>query len=670
MNTAPASSAFGSWSSPLDTSALTRGIKGFADLQQAAGQLFLLESRPEEAGRTTLLMLDPAAPEATPIELTPAPLNVRSRVHEYGGGAYLASSEQVIFVNFADQNLYRVILEHTPEGVVPSPPKALTDTDATLRYADLSLDHANQRVIAVCERHIKGTHEPQNFLVALDLTKNNPPQLLHEGHDFYAAPRVSPDGQQLAFIVWDHPNMPWDATFLMVAPLTDQGLLKPQLVAGGPAESVTQPHWYPANVSQQDILGFVADSNGYWNLYVATKQGNQCIQVDSAEYASPAWVFGQRESVVLANSQTLCARAHNGRGSLCLISKSDPEPQKPKTIDDNFASYSALCAFEHTAWCIAERVDGFACLLQIDLATFGTSVLREAGSLSLPRVSVAEALSVKNRDGMTTHAWFYPPLSLSAQNNPPASTATSTPQTDSSEKPPLLVLSHGGPTSACSPALNLRIQYYTSRGWAVADVNYAGSTGYGRHYRERLRDNWGVADVADCEDVALQLAAAGRVDPKRLAIKGGSAGGYTTLAALTFGDVFAAGASHYGIGDLNALAADTHKFEARYVDGLVPLSQWTARSPINSVDSLSCPIIFFQGSDDAVVPPNQAQAMVAALQNKGLPVAYVEFAGEGHGFRQAKNIQHAVSAEYQFFCTIFGITCPDDPIELTIENLA
>ncbi len=653
---------FGSWKSPLDAQALTRGVKGFADLQVAAGMLFLLESRPEEAGRSTLLMLDPTQPDATPVELTPAPLNVRSRVHEYGGGSFIATPTQVIFVNFADQNIYRVALAQGEKSIEPGPPAALTNSDADTRFADFAVTPDEQTLIMVCEQHSEHAHEPQNLLTQLSLTAtsaDNSFSVVHEGHDFYAAPRISPDGSELAFIVWDHPNMPWDETELLRTTLSTGATVR---VAGGNNTSVTQPNWYPTHAER---LGFIADNNGFWNLYTTQADATTSLHADKAEYASPAWVFGQREWLVLADESVVCVRQHHSGSSLCLLAPG--ATGEPEVLNDAYAGYSALCVHNDRLWCIAEKTDGFACLLGVDLAAATGSItgreLRQAGELNLAAVSAPEALSIKNRNGETTYAWFYPPLNLANDSEQAANTDQTT------QRPPLLVLSHGGPTSACSPALNLRIQYYTSRGWAVADVNYAGSTGFGRAYRERLRDQWGIADVADCEDVATQLAAAGRVDPKRMAIKGGSAGGYTTLAALTFGDVFAAGASHYGIGDLNALASDTHKFEARYVDGLVPKTEWDARSPINSVDSLACPVIFFQGADDAVVPPNQAQAMVAALRKKDLPVAYIEFPGEGHGFRQAKNIQHAVRAEYQFFCTIFAIDCPDAPIDLTIENL-
>jgi len=664
MNKSPANeslrnTSFGSWKSPLDSQALTRGVKGFADLQVAAGRLFLLESRPEEAGRSTLLLLDPTQPDATPIELTPAPLNVRSRVHEYGGGSFIATPTQVIFVNFADQNLYRVALQQNNNGIEPSPPVALTDSNTDTRFADLVVTPDEQTLIMVCEQHTEQAHEPQNLLMSLSLRATPSDAsltIVHEGHDFYAAPRISPDGTKLAFIVWDHPNMPWDETELLTTTLAT---LETKRVAGGNNTAVTQPNWYPASAGD---LGFIADNNGFWNLYRADEATS--LHADEAEYASPAWVFGQREWLTLPDASIVCVRQHHTGSSLCLLAPDAPD--KRLVLNDEYASYSALCVHNNTLWCIANRINGYACLLAVNLTAKtrrNSRELRQAGDLNLPAVSTPEALSIKNRTGETTYAWFYPPLNLLADPEQQANADQTT------ELPPLLVLSHGGPTSACSPALNLRIQYYTSRGWAVADVNYAGSTGFGRAYRERLRNKWGVADVADCEDVATQLAAAGRVDPQRMAIKGGSAGGYTTLAALTFGNVFAAGASHYGIGDLNALANDTHKFEARYIDSLVPKTEWDTRSPINSVDSLACPVIFFQGADDAVVPPNQAQAMVAALRDKGLPVAYIEFPGEGHGFRQAKNIQHAVSAEYQFFCTIFAISSPDAPIDLIIENL-
>ena len=656
-HTPGANLAYGSWKSPLGTEELTRGVTGFADLQYAANALFLLESRPEEAGRSTLIMLDPNIPDDIGIELTPAPLNVRSRVHEYGGGAFLATDSSVYFVNFSDQNIFVVDLEMVSGNVTPSPPRQLTQTDSNRRYADFALDAHNKQLVAVCEQHLTPGSEPKNSLVSIALSDASEHEL-HATHDFYAAPRLNPQDQQLAFVGWDHPHMPWDESKLYRASLT-AGLLKnTQPIEGASDESITQPVW----LNNGDLM-FTSDRSGFWNLHVHAVPNALPLCPDEAEYASPAWVFGIRESLQLANGDLAAIRQQQGLGELSLLSAGqDPLEHNHQLTKFNtdFAGYHALCASASHLFTLADSRIGFATLIAIRISDGQVTKLRSAGNFALARVSIPEAIEITNRRNEETHAWLYLPTHPHTGSNAGAS---------DEERPPLLVLSHGGPTSQTSPALNPRIQYYTSRGWAVADVNYGGSTGYGRAYRERLRNQWGLVDVHDCEDIALALAQSDRVDPSRMAIKGGSAGGYTTLAALTFGNVFAAGASHYGIGDLTALAQETHKFEARYIDGLIPKNEWHSRSPINSVDDLSCPVIFFQGSDDAVVPPGQAQAMVAALKAKSLPVAYVEFAGEGHGFRGAKNIQHAAAAEYQFFCKVFGITPGDPPIELQIDNL-
>ena len=648
--------AFGSWPSPLTTKELTRGVTGFAGLQSAAGKLFLLESRPEEAGRSSILMLNPEVAKDTGLELTPAPFNVRSRVHEYGGGSFLATQKAVYFVNFKDQNIYVIdLLNASEQNAQAAPPRQLTETDTDRRYADLALDKTNQQLIAVCEQHSTNSHEPQNLLVCIDTTNGRESEL-HTGHDFYSSPRICPHSKEVAFVGWDHPNMPWDETVLYRAELKPGGLLNARQIEGAANESISQPSW----LATGELL-FVSDRSGFWNLHKFATSGSVNLCNDDAEYASPNWIFGLCEHTQLANGELAVVRQHGGLGELCVLKTNANNDAARESLDNTFAGYHALCSDDSHIYALADRMDGFACLIALDTKNTTTRVLRTAGEFALPNPSVPEALSVTNRSGLTTHAWLYLPQNPNSRSNEGAT---------ADERPPLLVLSHGGPTSSTSPALNPRIQYYTSRGWAVADVNYGGSTGYGRAYRMRLRNHWGLVDVHDCEDIAKALADSGRVDRTRIAIKGGSAGGYTTLAALTFGDVFAAGASHYGIGDLNALAAETHKFEARYVDGLIPKEEWDSRSPINDVDSLSCPVIFFQGSEDAVVPPGQAQAMVAALKAKGLPVAYVEFAGEGHGFRQAKNIQHAAAAEYQFFCRVFGIECPDSAVELDVENLA
>ena len=638
---------FGSWPSPLAADALTRGITNFTDLMAGADALYALQSRPEEAGRTTLLRLTNSEPR----ELTPAPFNVRSRVHEYGGGSWLPTARGVVFVNFSDQNLYRV------SGDGAAPPEAITSGDASERFADFCASADGRWLYAVRERHagegIDGSEEPINDLVAID-TDDGTVQPLHGGNDFYAAPRLAPAGDQLAFLVWDHPNMPWDATQLYTAPVSQQQLGPATLVAGGDAESVLQPHWTTAGA-----LRYASDREGYWNLYQHSDAGEHALHSDTAEYASPPWVFGLRDCVAVGNDHLVAVRNANGVQELCRI---DATSGERTTLCRKFAGYHALTVVqagtEPLLYCLVDRADGFPSVMQFPLDGGPAETIAAAPSTPLPAAGIARAepLTIANRRGEPTYAYFYPPSHTDVEG-------------PDSQSPPLLVLSHGGPTAAASPGFNLRVQYYTSRGWAVVDVNYGGSTGFGRSYRERLRGQWGVVDVQDCEDVALHLARSGRVDANRLAIRGGSAGGFTTLAALAFGDTFHAGASHYGVGDLAALAADTHKFEARYIDGLAAPALWAERSPLTAVGQLNCPVIFFQGLQDRVVPPNQAEAMVAALRERGLPVAYVTFEQEGHGFRDATNIRYAASAEYQFMCTVLDIDCPDPRVPLAIDNL-
>ncbi|MEM7219105.1 MAG: prolyl oligopeptidase family serine peptidase [Pseudomonadota bacterium] len=629
---------YGSWPSDLTAAALTQGVKDFVDLQAVGDALIYLESRPEEGGRCTLVLYS----ERGGRELTPAPYNVRSRAHEYGGGAFRATDRGLFFVNFEDQNLYR--LDWRDEGAQPV---SLTEGDASQRFADMDVAADGTLLAAVCERHTDDG--VVNELIAIDLNDHSQ-STLHCGHDFYAAPRFAPDasadGGALAFIFWDHPNMPWDGTELHVLNPADPATPS-RRVAGGLNEAVVQPFWNSAG-----DLHFASDRSGFWNLYRWDGAAERRLFEDDAEYASPPWVFGMQDCIAAGDGQLIAVRSAVDGTTLELIKAGDRQ-----TLCSDFAGYGGLSMIGGVVHFIAGRRDGFPALVALDLATRDKRVLAQAGELPFDgaRLSIATPMSLNNRHGQQIYANVYLPQ-------------TEGRTTDAGSLPPLLVLSHGGPTASSGTSLSLRIQYYTTRGWAVADVNYRGSTGFGRAYRDALKDQWGIADVEDCEDVARALSDQGLVDPQRLAIRGGSAGGYTTLAALTFGSTFQAGASHYGIGDISALAADTHKFEARYIDNLIPQDEWAARSPINSVDRLSCPVIFFQGTEDRVVPPNQAEAMVRALQAKSLPVAHVLFEGEGHGFRQAPNIQRAAAAEYQFFCAVFGIECPDPPVELVIDN--
>ncbi len=637
----------GTWPSPISADIITGSVTGLSTLTSNASALFWLESRPEEGGRSTLMMF--RGGQRT--ELTPAPANVRTRVHEYGGGAYCTTQTDAFFVDFADQNIYRVAL-------TAGTPIALTHTDADTRYADFVFDASRTRLIAVGER--PGEVERENCLIAID-THTGETTDLHRGHDFYSAPRLSPDGRRLCFLSWDHPNMPWDGTQLHVASFGEDGTLVDEtIVAGGAAESIVQPEWLTA-----DRLVFASDQSGFWNLYSYDGSGVYCVYPDAAEYSGPAWGLGSKYYCVLGPRHVIAQRMEKGATSLLII---DVDHAMATPLPSPWQAYFGMALFDARLYVIGASPNRLATITSIGLSSEPSETvgepIAEAGRLAIDPVwiSMPESIEYPSRDGATAYAYFYPP------HNPHV-------HGDGTELPPLLVMSHGGPTAAAHPVVNFWIQYYTTRGWAVADVNYGGSSGYGRAYRERLDGKWGLVDVHDCEDLVDHLAKAGRIDRNRAAIRGGSAGGFTTLAALTFGDTFRAGASHYGVGDLESLARETHKFESRYLDRLIgpyPLARdvYIERSPIHHVDRLTCPVVFFQGLEDRVVPPNQAEAMVDALRRRQLPVAYVAFENEQHGFRQAPNIKRALEGEYLFFARIFGFEPADTLPPLDIENLS
>jgi dipeptidyl aminopeptidase/acylaminoacyl peptidase len=581
-------------------------------------------------------------------DLTPAPFNVRTRVHEYGGGAYAVQDGLIVAANFADQRLYRIA-----DGTAP---QALTsDTGARLRYADLELDLPRGRILAVREDH-RVDGEAINTIVAVPLSGGDEARILVDGHDFFSSPRVSPDGSRLAWLSWDHPNMPWDGTRLWSAEIAaDGGLSEVRPVVGGDRESIAQPVWSPAN-----RLYFVSDRSGWWNLYRADPDDGIPVCPMSAEFSGPAWAFGVRSYAFLDPDTILACFSEDGRGHLGRIKV------EAGTLDRlalPYTEFSGLAVEQGRAILRAGRPDGPAAIILVDPASGDVTELCTAGDLPVDAryLSRPEAIACPGEGGAIVHAFYYPPT------NPDY-------RAPAGELPPLIVKSHGGPTGSTSSELRLATQFWTSRGFAVCDVNYGGSTGYGRAYRERLNGRWGEVDVLDCLAAARSLVEQRKADPRGLAITGGSAGGYTTLCALTFHDLFRAGASHYGVSDLEALARDTHKFESRYLDRLVgpwpeAAALYRARSPIHHVERLSCPIIFFQGLEDAVVPPNQAELMVDALRKKGLPVAYLTFAGEQHGFRKAETIQTVLRAELAFYGRIFGFTPADGLADLPIDNL-
>jgi dipeptidyl aminopeptidase/acylaminoacyl peptidase len=636
---------YGTWRSPITAEAITAGQVGLGEPRLDGGSAYWLEARPQEAGRTVLVRRTPAGERQ---DLTPAPFNVRTRVHEYGGGGYAVRDGVVVAANYADQRLYRVSPGTGLQALTP-------ESAGQLRYADLELDLARRRVLAVREDH-RAAGEAINAIVAVALSGGNEGHILIDGHDFFSSPLLSPDGSRLAWLSWDHPNMPWDGTWLWSAEIAADGSVSDlRLVAGGDRESIVQPQWAPDN-----RLYFVSDRSDWWNLYRADAHGAHAVCPMSAEFAGPAWTFGTRWYGFLGPGSMLACFSEGGRGHLCRI-RVDAGTLDRLAIP--YTEFSGLAVEHGRAIMRAGRPDGPGAIILLDPAGGDVTELCTAGELPVdPRyLAPPEAIACRGAGGSVVHAFYYQPANPDYRAPP-------------GELPPLIVKSHGGPTGSTSSELRLSTQFWTSRGFAVCDVNYGGSTGYGRAYRERLNGRWGEVDVLDCLAAARFLIAERKADPRRLAITGGSAGGYTTLCALTFHDLFRAGASHYGVSDLEALARDTHKFESRYLDRLVgPWSEagglYRARSPIHHVDRLSCPIIFLQGLEDEVVPPNQAELMVEALRRKGLPVAYLMFPGEQHGFRQAATIQTVLRAELAFYGRVFGFEPADGLADLVIDNL-
>ena len=636
---------YGAWPSPITADLAAARFVSFSDLKFGGGRHYWLEQRPGEGGRSALV----AANGRRRRDLTPAPMNVRSRVYEYGGGAYALSDDAAYFVNFPDQCIYAVSLDG-------GPPRQVTAGDATERFGGLEWDPHRRCLIAIRERHGRSGEDASgeaetavNDLVRIDVATGTI-SVLHKGHDFYAWPCVSVSGDRIAFVVWDHPNMPWDGTQLVMADIDAAGGLgSDTLVAGGIDESIYQPAW-----TEDDSLVHVSDRSGYWNLHVYDASGVRTAVADDAEYGLPMWSLGSTNYVVAGPSHVVAQRIADGEATLVIA---DIERGVTTPLPTAFTSYRSLTRTATGIAFIGGSANDMARVMELDVATGEATTLASAGELDFPdgTLSAPRTIRFASRDGARAYANFFPPRHPTCVG-------------PRAELPPMLVTTHGGPTSAAGRDLSLRVQYYTSRGWGVLDVNYGGSTGFGRAYRERLNGQWGVVDVEDCVAGARHLASEGKVDINRIAIRGGSAGGYTTLAAVTFADVFRAGASHYGIGDLAALARDTHKFESRYVQRLVDEADFDARSPLRHAARARCPMIFFQGSEDRIVPPNQAESMFAALKANGVPVAYLLFDGEGHGFRRAENAVRAIEAEYLFFARIFGFEPAEDLGDIPVEN--
>jgi len=638
--------AYGEWASPITADLLLKGTVHMRNqmVRWDGANLYWTELRPSEGGRIVVCRRSASGAVS---DITPAGFNARTRVHEYGGGHFAVHGGTVWFTNYSDQRLYR---QDEAAG-----PRAIT-RPGDVRYADMEVDPRRGLLYAVREDHTTGTPEAVNTLVAVDGEGRTGPATIVSGNDFYSSPKLSADGQRLAWTTWNHPNMPWDGCELWVGELGADGrVTSSRNVAGGQTESIVQPEWSPSG-----DLFFVSDRSDWWNIYRFRDEGDDAVCPIAAEFGAPQWVFGMRFYDLVSADEMVCVwsdAAGSKLGHVDLRSGAMRHVELLYTGLNSVQVHGRTAALFAGTPTLAERV------LTVDLDTGAQEVVRVSNPAHIEGgyLSLSKPIEFPTEGGLTAHAVYYPPKNRDFD-------------APDDERPPLVVHCHGGPTGSAGPTYPFEYQYWTSRGVAVVDVNYGGSSGFGRAYRNRLNGNWGVVDVDDCINAARYLIAQGLADGDRVSITGGSAGGYTALLSLTKRSFYEAGASHFGIGDLERFAHETHKFESRYLDKLVgPYPEmadvYRDRSAVNFADNLSCPVILFQGLEDKVVPPSQAQQFVEVCKQKKLPYAYVAFEGEQHGFRKEQNIRRSIEGEMYFLGRMFGFT-PFDRIEpVTIENL-
>jgi dipeptidyl aminopeptidase/acylaminoacyl peptidase len=637
---------YGAWPSPLTVEVAVAGSRSLREPRFDGDRLYWLEGRPTERGRTVVMTIDA---EGTAIDVTPDGFDIRTRVHEYGGGSYAVFDGMVVFSNFRDGRLYR---QRVGGNVTP-----VTPAD-DLRYADFVGDPLRGRLISVVEDHRPEALTdglPCNTIAGVSLADGSIRQLV-EGPEFVSDPRLDRSEQRLCWLQWNRPNMPWDGCELWVANIADDGGLEgARHIAGGPRESIVQPTWAP-----DGSLVFASDRSGWWNLYRWRDGWDEAESFApmEAEFAEPQWVFGGSRFGIVDDGRIVAVARDRGRDRLFVLAGSSVEEIELPWIDVDPVVVSG-----RTVALLGASATQPVALYTFDVDLLAEQPVHSSGELpiGIDWVSVPEHIDFPTANGLTAHALYYRPTNPGVVG-------------PEDERPPLLVISHGGPTSNTSSRFASTVQFFTTRGFAVVDVDYGGSTGYGRAYRERLNGQWGIVDLQDCVNAALWLAYNEEVDANRLGIRGGSAGGYTTLCALAFTKVFHAGASYFGVGDLEALARDTHKFESRYLDSMVApypaeVEVYRARSPIYYVNQISAPLLVLQGADDMVVPKAQAEQLVDALRGNHVPVAYLLYEGEGHGFRRAENQRRSLEAELSFYGQVFGFTPADDLPPLHIEGL-
>ncbi len=637
---------YGSWKSPITADLLASTYVALDELSIDGDDVYWNELRANDKGRNVIVQ---RKPDGTRTDITPPGFSARTRVHEYGGGCYLVQNGTVFFSNYNDQRLYRQDSGGDPTPVTPP---------VDMRYADGIIDKKRNCIISIREDHTVKTGQAVSTIVSLDLEKIGEGKVLVSRNDFYSTPRLSPNGSKLAWLTWNHPNMPWDGTELWVADVKPDGSLgKSEKVAGGLEESIFQPEWSP-----DGILYFSSDRTGWWNLYRWHNNQIEPLYPMEAEFGLPQWGFGHHTFVFDSSNHIICAYTKDGLWHLASLNPTK-KTLKPIETPINQLLWGNLATKNGIIYIIGGSATEPSSVAQIDLSSKETQILHRSREITIGKeyLSVPDAIEFPTENRLTAFAFFYPP------KNPDY-------EAPREEKPPLLVVSHGGPTSASPSTLRYEIQYWTSRGIGVVDVNYGGSTGHGREYRKRLNDQWVIVDVQDCVNATRYLTSRGQADGERLGIRGGSAGGYTTLCALAFTNTFKVGASYYGVSDLETLAKDTHKFESRYLDKLVgPYPErrdtYRARSPIDHIDGISAALILFQGLEDKVVPPDQSEKIFEAVKAKGLPVAYIAYEWEQHGFRRAENIKRSYEAELYFYSKIFQFNLADQIEPVIIENL-